>query len=53
MYRTVDWERMAWTTIRPGVERKVFTGEGATMALHRLSPGHEPRPHSHVNEQLV
>ncbi len=22
-------------------------------ALHRLMPGHEPRPHSHVHEQIV
>ncbi|WP_372399747.1 AraC family ligand binding domain-containing protein [Azospirillum sp. HJ39] len=38
--------------MRPGVERRIFTGEGATLALHRLMPGHEPRPHSHVHEQI-
>jgi quercetin dioxygenase-like cupin family protein len=35
------------------VERKAFGGKGATLALHRLWPGHEPKPHSHPNEQLV
>ncbi len=49
----VDWDALPWTPVRPGVERKVFTGEGATLALHRLMPGHEPRPHSHVHEQIV
>ncbi|HSI40714.1 MAG TPA: cupin domain-containing protein [Xanthobacteraceae bacterium] len=49
----VDWESMEWKTIRHGVEQKAFSGEGATMALHRLWPDHEPRPHSHIHEQLV
>jgi len=49
----VNWNALPWTPVRPGVDRKVFSGEGATLALHRLMPGHEPRPHSHVHEQLV
>ncbi len=53
VYHSVNWEAMDWTEIRPGVERKGFTGQGATMALHRLSPGHETKPHSHPHEQLV
>ena len=50
---TVDWSRMDWQPVREGVERKAFGGAGATLALHRLQPGHEPRPHSHPNEQIV
>lgn len=50
---SVDWEAMAWTLVRPGIERKAFSGDGATLALHRLWPGHETRPHSHPHEQIV
>ena len=49
----IDWNELTWKEIRPGVEQKAFSGEGATVALHRLMPGHEPKPHSHVNEQIV
>lgn len=41
------------TAVRPGVERQVFSGEGATLAWTTLDPGHAPRPHSHVYEQIV
>lgn len=50
---SVDWESMEWTPIRHGVDQKAFSGEGATLALHRLQPGHEPKPHSHIHEQIV
>ncbi len=53
MIRCRDWSSVDWETVREGVERKAFSGDGATMALHRLWPGHEPRPHSHPYEQLV
>jgi len=49
----VDWEKLEWRTIRPGIERKAFTGKGATLALHRISPGHTLAPHSHPHEQIV
>ena len=49
----VDWEQQPWRLVRPGVERKSFSGQGATLALHRLMPGHEPRPHSHPHEQIA
>ncbi len=49
----VDWDAMDWTPVRPGIERKAFSGAGATLALHRLWPGHETRPHSHPHEQIV
>ncbi|AMY67919.1 cupin domain-containing protein [Frigidibacter mobilis] len=49
----VDWSTQDWKTIRPGVEQKAFSGQGATIALHRLQPGHEPKPHKHPNEQIA
>lgn len=50
---SIDWDAIEWTPVRHGVERKAFSGDGATVALHRLQPGHEPKPHNHVNEQIV
>jgi quercetin dioxygenase-like cupin family protein len=38
---------------RPGVTRWSFSGEGATLAWGSLTPGHEPRPHTHPHEQIV
>ena len=32
----IDWSAIPWTPVRQGVERKAFSGEGATVALHRL-----------------
>ncbi len=45
--------RLGATDVRPGVSRKVFTGDGATLAWTTLDPGHTPRPHSHHYEQIV
>ena len=49
----INWDDMAWEPVREGVERKAFSGGGATVALHRLMPGHEPKPHSHPHEQIA
>lgn len=49
----VNWKEVPWDFVRQGVERKAFSGEGATVALHRLLPGNEQRPHEHPNEQIV
>jgi quercetin dioxygenase-like cupin family protein len=49
----IDWNSIPWTKVREGVERKGFSGTGATVALHRLMPGHEPKPHSHPHEQIA
>jgi len=49
----VDWSTIEWQPVREGVERKVFSGDGATLALHRLLPDHKPNPHQHVYEQIV
>ena len=46
-------ESLHETVARPGVRRRSFSGEGATIAFTTLDPGHEPGPHSHPNEQIV
>lgn len=51
--KSIDWTDIPWERVRDGVERKAFSGDGATVALNRLMPGHEPRPHSHPNEQIA
>ena len=51
--QSIDWSSIPWTPVREGVERKAFSGEGATVSLNRLMPGHEPRPHDHPHEQIV
>lgn len=48
-----NWAEMDWEVVRDGVYRKIFTGDGATIQLTRLIPGHEPSPHAHPYEQLV
>lgn len=49
----INWNEMEWTPVREGVDRKAVSGEGATVALHRLMPGHEPKPHAHTYEQIA
>ncbi len=49
----VNWDGIEWTPVRGGLERKTFTGGGATLALHRIQPGHELLPHAHHYEQIV
>jgi quercetin dioxygenase-like cupin family protein len=49
----IDWENMPWEPVREGIVRKSFSGSGATLALHKLMPKHEPKPHKHTYEQLV
>jgi quercetin dioxygenase-like cupin family protein len=44
---------MEWEIVRSGVKRKVFQAEGCTLVLNAIEPGHEPKPHSHVNEQVA
>lgn len=48
-----NWNDMPWETVREGVQRKAFTGEGATIAINELTPGHAPKPHTHIYEQIV
>ena len=49
----IDWENIPWEPVREGIVRKAFSGNGATVALHKLMPKHEPRPHKHAYEQIV
>jgi quercetin dioxygenase-like cupin family protein len=49
----IDWSSIPWKPVRPGVERKGFTGNGSTVALHRLHPGHQAIPHQHPHEQIA
>ena len=51
--KNIDWSAIDWQAVREGIERKAFGSDNVTVALHRLWPGHELRPHSHPNEQLV
>ena len=51
--RKVNWNEIPWQFVRRGVERKAFSNAGATLALHRLMPGNEQRPHEHFNEQIA
>lgn len=51
--KAINWNETPWVPVRDGVERKAFSGDGATLALHRLKPGHEPKPHSHEHEQIA
>lgn len=51
--KVTDFEHMHSTQVRAGVGRRVFTGEGATLAFTTLAPGHEPSPHAHPHEQIV
>jgi len=37
---------------RPGVVRRSFSGDGATLAFTTLEPGHEAFPHAHPHEQI-
>ena len=46
-------DRLKANEVREGVTRQVFTGDGATLAFTTLEPGHTPRPHHHVYEQIV
>ena len=34
----VSWDAIDWVQVRPGMERKTFAGEGATLALFRIQP---------------
>ena len=38
----IDWENIPWEPVREGITRKSFSGNGATLALHK-----------HTYEQLV
>jgi len=49
----IDWNKVEWLPVRQGMERKTFSGEGATLAYFRIQPDHEVVPHAHKYEQIV
>jgi mannose-6-phosphate isomerase-like protein (cupin superfamily) len=50
----VDWSALPWRNIGVGAEEKAFSGNGLSLALHRLDPqAYIPMAHAHANEQLV
>jgi quercetin dioxygenase-like cupin family protein len=51
--KQAKYDDLKATPVRAGVERRVFSGDGATLAWTTLEPGHTPRPHSHTHEQIV
>lgn len=53
-FSQVDWSVLPWRNIGLGAEEKAFTGNGMSVALHRLDPRkYVPISHAHANEQLV
>ena len=53
MIETVDWNAVPRETVRPGVERAAFRGDHSILVMNWLSPGMEPRPHSHPFDQVA
>ena len=53
-FSQIDWSTLPWRNIGLGAEEKAFSGEGISIALHRLDPNsYIPMAHSNANEQLV
>lgn len=53
-FAEVDWSALPWRVIGTGAEEKAFSGEGISLALHRLDPAnYVPMAHAHANEQIV
>lgn len=50
-----NWNEQAWEPIRGGIERVVFGTSAKTMTatIGRIVEGHETKPHTHPNEQIV
>jgi quercetin dioxygenase-like cupin family protein len=46
-------DALSETTARPGVKRRSFSGDHATLAFTTLDPGHDRSPHAHPHEQIV
>ncbi|MEK6711199.1 MAG: cupin domain-containing protein [Nitrospinota bacterium] len=51
--RFYDWDTIPRHPLRPGVTRRVFTGEGAMMLVTEFDAGSTESPHTHPFEQLV
>jgi quercetin dioxygenase-like cupin family protein len=53
MIETIDWDAAPREKVRPGVERAAFRGDNSILVMNWLSPGMEPRPHSHPFDQVA
>jgi quercetin dioxygenase-like cupin family protein len=51
--RIFNWETVPSYPVRPGVSRRVFTGEGAMLLITEFGAGSTESPHTHPFEQLV
>lgn len=51
--RIFNWETVPSHPVRPGVSRRVFTGEGAMLLITEFGAGSTEAPHTHPFEQLV
>ena len=49
----INWDDLEWATVRPGLKRKTYHGDGVTVTFNEAMPGMELFPHSHVHEQVV
>jgi quercetin dioxygenase-like cupin family protein len=47
------WSELPKESVRQGVSRTAFRGDGAIMVMNWLEPGMEKKPHSHPFEQLA
>lgn len=47
------WTELPRETVREGVSRTAFRGDGALMVMNWLEPGMDKKPHSHPFEQLA
>lgn len=52
MIETIDWDMATREQVRPGVERAAFRGDYSMLVMNWLSPGMEPRAHSHPFDQV-
>lgn len=48
-----NWVNLPRTMVRPGVNRRVFSGDRSMMVLNELAPGSKPNMHKHPHEQLT
>ena len=53
MTATENWDALAWTQVRRGVEHKVILTAATTLQLVRFQPGHDINPHAHDHEQIA
>lgn len=53
MAKVYRWTDLPRETVRPGVTRTAFRGDGALMVMNWLEPGMEVKPHAHPFDQLA